>query len=136
MEVTRVYYNDDGILIPGHLIRRKFRKPVFYPVERKCGFDDETISDEELIVGYSQEAYRRFYKDTYPEGTRILLIEMKNDPRPIPAGTKGTVDSVDNVPTNHCRFDNGRYFAASLLSFPGKDFFYFYKAFRTEYEFG
>ena len=60
MEVTRVYYNDDSILIPGHLIRRKFRKPVFYPFERKYGFDYETINDEELIVGYSQEAYRKF----------------------------------------------------------------------------
>ena len=46
MEVTRVYYNDDSILIPGHLIRRKFRKPVFYPFERKYGFDYETINDE------------------------------------------------------------------------------------------
>ena len=51
MEVTRVYYNDDSILIPGHLIKKRFRKPVFYPFERKCGFDYETINDEELIVG-------------------------------------------------------------------------------------
>ena len=119
MEVKRVYYNDDGILIPGHLMKRRFRKPVFYPFDKKCGFDYEIMRDEKLIVEYSMEAYRRFYKDAYPEGTRILLIEMKDDPHPIPAGTKGTVDSVDDAPTIHCRFDNGRY----LGVIPGVDVF-------------
>lgn len=114
MEVTRVYYNVDGILIPGHLIKRRFRKPVFYSFGKECGFDYESISDEKLIVGYSPEAYRRFYKDAYPEGTRILLVEMKNDSHPIPARTEGTVDSVDDAPTIHCRFDNGRYLGVIL----------------------
>ena len=109
MEVKRVYFNDDDILVPGHLIKRRFRKPVFYPFERRCGFDYEIISNKELIVEYSTESYRKFYKDTYPEGTRIVLVEMKNDPRPIPAMTEGTVDTVDDAPTIHCRFDNGRY---------------------------
>lgn len=119
MEVKRVYYNDDGILISGHLIRRRFRKPVFYPFDIRCGFDYEIIRDDELIVEYSTEANRRFYKDTYPEGTRIVLVEMKNDPRPIPAMTEGTVDTVDDAPTIHCRFDNGRY----LGIIPGVDVF-------------
>ena len=69
MEVKRVYFNDDDILVPGHLIKRRFRKPVFYPFERRCGFDYEIISYEiisnkELIVEYSTESYRKFYKDT------------------------------------------------------------------------
>ena len=67
MEVKRVYYNDDGILTPGHLMKRRFRKPVFYPFDKKCGFDYEIIRDEKLIVEYSLEAYRRFYKDAYPD---------------------------------------------------------------------
>ena len=33
MEVKRVYFNDDDILVPGHLIKRRFRKPVFYPFD-------------------------------------------------------------------------------------------------------
>ena len=109
MEVKRVYYNDDDILIPGHLIKRRFRKPVFYPFDMRSGFVNEIVNNENLIVEYSTEAYRKFYKDTYPEGTRIVLIEMKNDPNPVPKQTKGTVDSVDDAPTIHCRFDNGRY---------------------------
>lgn len=50
-----------------------------------------------------------FYKENYPVGTRIQLDRMNaDDPRPIPAGTKGTVISVDDIGTVHCEFDNGR----------------------------
>ena len=45
MEVKRVYYNDDGILTPGHLMKRRFRKPVFYPFDKKCGFDYEIMRE-------------------------------------------------------------------------------------------
>ena len=38
-------------------------------------------------------------KQRYPEGTRICLDRMKNDPNPIPSGTKGTVQFVDDVGT-------------------------------------
>ncbi|NBI85046.1 DUF4314 domain-containing protein [Lachnospiraceae bacterium] len=109
MEVQRVYYNYEGILVPGHLVKRRFRKLLFYPFERKHGFDYQIIEDKERIVAYSKEAYRKFYKDTYPEGTRIMLIEMKDDPHPIPAQMEGTVESVDDAPTIHCKFDNGRF---------------------------
>lgn len=50
-----------------------------------------------------------YIKEQYPEGTRILLIEMGNDdPRPIPPHTKGTIEFVDDMATMHCTFDNGR----------------------------
>lgn len=48
-------------------------------------------------------------KAEYPRGTRILLIHMGDDPRPIPPFTRGTVDFVDDIGTVHCRFDNGRF---------------------------
>lgn len=48
-------------------------------------------------------------KAEYPEGTRILLIEMgDDDPRPIPPNTRGTVQFVDDMGTVFCNFDNGR----------------------------
>ena len=48
-------------------------------------------------------------KAEYPEGTRILLMEMgDDDPRPIPPNTRGTVNFVDDMGTVHCKFDNGR----------------------------
>ena len=38
-------------------------------------------------------------KRRYPQGTRICVDSMENDPRPIPPGTKGTVDFVDDIGT-------------------------------------
>lgn len=61
----------------------------------------------------------QLYKDMYPVGTRIELIEMCDDPRPIAPGTKGTVKVVDDMGTVHCNFDNGR----RLGLIPGVDTF-------------
>ena len=59
------------------------------------------------------------YKEMYPVGTRIEVVEMVDDPRPIPSGTKGTVRIVDDMGTVHCDFDNGR----RLGLIPGVDGF-------------
>ena len=61
----------------------------------------------------------KMYKEIYPKGTRIEVISMENDPRPIAPGTKGTVDFVDSIGTIHCTFDNGRV----LGLIPGEDLF-------------
>jgi len=83
MEVKRVYYNDDGILISGHLIRRRFRKllslvnfwllPSVFPadaeeIRHKCRFvaevlaamglpviEDEMVGRTERIMGGYRE---------------------------------------------------------------------------------
>lgn len=47
-------------------------------------------------------------KENYPRGTRIMLLSMGDDPRPIESGTRGTVRFVDDMATVHCDFDNGR----------------------------
>ena len=36
-------------------------------------------------------------KKRYPAGTRILLNNMDDDLDPVPSGTRGTVDSVDDI---------------------------------------
>ena len=59
------------------------------------------------------------YKELYKPGTRILLEQMGDDPRPIPPGTRGTVRAVDDMGTVHCDFDNGR----RLGLVPGEDSF-------------
>ena len=48
------------------------------------------------------------YKELYPEGTRILLLHMGDDPRPVEDDMRGTVMFVDDTSTVHCKFDNGR----------------------------
>lgn len=59
-------------------------------------------------------------RERYPKGTRICLDSMENDPNPIPPGTKGTVQFVDDMGTVFCEFDNGR----SLGVIPGEDGFH------------
>ena len=55
----------------------------------------------------------------YPPGTRVELISMDNDPRPIESGTHGTVRVVDDMGTIHVEWDNGR----RLGLIPGEDSF-------------
>lgn len=59
------------------------------------------------------------YREMYPEGTRILLLHMGDDPRPVEDDMRGTVMFVDDMPTVHCKFDNGR----QLGIIPGEDSF-------------
>ena len=60
-----------------------------------------------------------YRKQKYPKGTRIELIRMGNDPRPIPPGTRGTVAYVDDLGQIGVNWDNGR----SLSLVPGEDSF-------------
>ena len=48
------------------------------------------------------------YKAEYPSGTRIMLLSMGEDMHRIDDNTRGTVLTVDDIGTLHCRFDNGR----------------------------
>ncbi len=69
---------------------------------------------------FEDREYVESIKRRYPEGTRIVLDQMGDDPRPIPSGTKGTVIHVDDIGTVHCAFDNGR----QLGLVPGEDSFH------------
>lgn len=59
------------------------------------------------------------YKQMYPKGTRIELIQMGDDPRPVPPGTRGTVAFVDDMGQIGIHWDNG----SSLSLIPGEDSF-------------
>lgn len=59
------------------------------------------------------------HKQAYPPGTRVLLLHMGDDPRPVEDNMRGTVRVVDDLGTLHCAFDNGR----SLGLCPGEDSF-------------
>lgn len=52
-------------------------------------------------------------KNEFPRGARVEMVSMGEDPHPIPAGTKGTVDWVDDIATVHVSWDNGRMLGAA-----------------------
>ena len=56
------------------------------------------------------------YRQSYPPGTRVLLLGMDDPYAPVPSGTKGTVAFVDDQSQIHMRWDNGR----GLEPFPEK----------------
>lgn len=53
-----------------------------------------------------REAYT--YKELFPAGTRVVLLGMEDPYAPVPAGTRGTVDFVDDFGQIHMKWDNGR----------------------------
>ena len=61
----------------------------------------------------------KFIRDQYSPGTRIRLTQMDDPYAPIPSGTEGTVDFVDDAGQIHMKWDNGR----SLALIPGEDSF-------------
>ena len=67
-----------------------------------------------------RENYAEHIRSMYPVGSRILLVQMGDDPRPIPPNTMGSVVAVDDMGTVHCIFDNGR----RLGLIPGEDVFH------------
>lgn len=58
-------------------------------------------------------------REQYPKGTRICLNHMYDPYCPIPSGTMGTVDHVDDIGTIHMSWDNGQ----SLGLIPNQDDF-------------
>lgn len=58
-------------------------------------------------------------KRTYPKGTRIRMISMQDPYAPIPSGTEGTVQMVDDMGTIHMKWDNNR----TLGVIPNEDSF-------------
>lgn len=58
-------------------------------------------------------------REMYPPGTRLVLHHMEDPFAPVPPGTRGTVDCVDDQAQIHMQWDNGR----RLAIIPGVDSF-------------
>lgn len=72
------------------------------------------------MKGFPSPEVVALLRSRYPTGTRIKLVHMRADPRPVEPGTRGTVTFVDDAGTIHMKWDNGR----SLGLIPSVDKFH------------
>ena len=119
MKVTKVYYNDDSVLVEGYLIERFMRRPIFFPFDPRCGFTSQRVSDRSQLVEHKQDSYRKFYKEAYPVGTKIRVQQLGGEPMRFPTGTVVFVIKVDDASNIHCTY--GRKNRINLI--PGVDTF-------------
>ena len=63
--------------------------------------------------------YAERMQKLYPAGTRLMLNSMNDPYAPVPPGTRGTVEFVDDAGQIHMKWDNGR----TLAIVPSEDDF-------------
>jgi hypothetical protein len=95
-------------------------------LERSCdllGRSQFTIKNEKgekaMNEWEKERQQAKRYKEQYPPGTRLQLINMEDPYAPVESGTRGTVKLVDDIGQIHMHWDNGR----TLALVPGQDSF-------------
>ena len=72
MKITRMCYNDDGVLVPGVLVERALRKPAFFSTDPRCGWSRQSITKTEKrnLFPYTDYLYRQA-----KEQHNVVMIE-------------------------------------------------------------
>ena len=72
------------------------------------------------MVYHAMEKKVQRIREEYPPGTRLQADHMDDPYKPIPPGTQGTVDFVDDAGQIHMLWEGGR----TLALIPGIDRFH------------
>lgn len=89
MKVKRASYIDNGILIPGVLIERLFRRPVFYSADARCGWESQVIykdNSKNVVLLYGSGSGRSVYcnpktdKELTPEEMQRRVFRKTLEP--------------------------------------------------------
>lgn len=64
------------------------------------------LQKQSKVKNFTEEELMKI-KQEYSKGTNIELIKMYDYINPVPAGTKGIIDFVDNIGTVHVNWENG-----------------------------
>lgn len=94
---------------------------VLIPMQMEIDGTNRIDDMEETDMNEYERLHRlaERHREAYPPGTRLELINMNDPYAPVPPGTRGTVQYVDDMGQIGMKWDNGR--ALSLI--PGEDSF-------------
>lgn len=101
-----------------HLIQENIDQKKQYP-HKNIIAENKRTEEQNMNEWERNRRMAKRYKETYPPGTRIMLLSMDDPYAPVPEGTKGTVVHVDDAAQIHMKWDNGR----TLAIVPGEDSF-------------
>lgn len=76
MKITQASYMDDDVIVPGILVKRFLRKPIFYACNLSCGWNSQVIDKDEQRNVINTTPHDRFYL-TIPEAQRSIIKTLQ-----------------------------------------------------------